>query len=129
MTIGERIRQIRTAGGCTLKQFADRIGISDSAVSQIENGRSGISDQTIRSVCREFGINETWLRTGEGEMKASVSREQEMAALVASLMSDKPESLRSALITTLLRFDPNGDEWKVLERIYENVSNIKNQGE
>jgi len=129
MTINERIRQIRTAGDFTMRQFAERIGISDSAVSQIEKGRTGISEQTIRSICREFGISEEWLRTGEGEMKAPLSREQEMAALVRSLMEDSPESFRSALVTTLLRFDPNGPEWEILERIYDGIAKNRNPGE
>lgn len=129
MTINERIRQIRTAGDFTMRQFAERIGISDSAVSQIEKGRTGISEQTIRSICREFGISEEWLRTGEGEMKAPLPREQEMAALVRSLMEDSPESFRSALVTTLLRFDPNGPEWEILERIYDGIAKNRNPGE
>lgn len=125
MSTNDRVRQIRTAGGYTLRQFAEKIGISDSAVSQIEKGKSGVSDQTIRSICREFGVNETWLRTGAGEMKASKSRGEEMAEMVKNLMADSPESFRSALITTLLRFDPNGPEWEVLERIYEGIANAR----
>lgn len=128
MKINDRIRQIRTSGCLTLRQFAERIGISDSAVSQIEKGRTGMSEQTIRSVCREFGVNEVWLRTGAGEMYAAKSREEEMAELVRNLMSDSPESFRSALITTLLRFDPSGPEWEILENIYESVVKIKSPG-
>ena len=125
MTINERIRQLRSSGGYTLRQFADRIGISDSAVSQIEKGRTGISDQTIRSICREFGVNEIWLRTGAGEMNAAKSREEEMAELVKRLMSDSPDSFRSALVTTLLRFDPDSPEWTILERIYDGIAQTR----
>lgn len=122
MPVNDRILEIRKREGLTLKQFAEKIGISDSAVSQMEKGKSGISDQTIRSICREFGVNETWLRTGVGEMTAPRSREEEMAALIKSLMADRPESFRSSLITTLLRFDPDGPEWEILERIYNGIA-------
>lgn len=122
MTINDRVRKIRADEGFTLRQFAERIGISDSAVSQIEKGKSGVSDQTIRSICREFGVNETWLRTGFGEPRVSQYREQEMAALFKDLMADRPESFRRALVSALLRFDPNGDEWEILEKIYDSVA-------
>ena len=67
-------------------------------------------------------MNETWLCTGAGDPKTAKSREQEMAELVKSLMADNPESFRSRLVTALLRFDPNGPEWEVLERIYESIA-------
>ena len=51
-----------------MEEFGAVIGMGKSAVSRIENGVNGTTDQTIRSICREFGVNETWLRTGEGEM-------------------------------------------------------------
>lgn len=122
MTINERVRQIRTAEQKTMRQFAAMIGISDAAVSQIENGKTGISDQTIRSICREFGIREEWLREGIEPMCAPAGREEEMARLVRRLMADQPDSFKSALITTLLRFDPDGPEWEILERIYTNIA-------
>ncbi len=80
-------------------------------------------------MAERFGTNETWLRTGVGDMTAGRSREQEMAALVKSLMADSPESFRSAIVTTLLRFDPNRPEWEVLERIYDKIANAKNTAE
>jgi transcriptional regulator with XRE-family HTH domain len=129
MSIGVRIKEIRNTAGLTLKQFAEKIGISDSAISQMEKEKSGVSDQTIKSICREFHVNETWLRTGAGVRNASSSRAQEMAELVQSLMSDSPESFRSALVTTLLRFDPDGPEWEILERIYDGIANARNPGE
>ena len=52
-----------------------------------------------------------------------------MAALIRQLMADRPESFRSALITTLLRFDPDGPEWALLENIYKKVSAEIKEGE
>ncbi len=76
------------------------------------------SDRKNSDMCRIYGLNETWLRTGEGEMRVPVSRSEELGGLVRSLMSERPESFRSALITALLKFDPSGDEWQVLEKIF-----------
>ena len=63
-----RIKALRKAEGLTLEKFGERIGITASSCSTIESGKSNPSEQTIRAICREFGVNEIWLRTGAGEM-------------------------------------------------------------
>lgn len=68
MEVGERIKLVRKEKGLSLEEFGSKICMGKSAVSRIENGINGTTDQTIRSICREFGVNERWLRTGEGEM-------------------------------------------------------------
>lgn len=68
MTIGERIKILRKEKNLSMEDFGAVIGMGKSAVSRIENGVNGTTDQTIRSICREFGVNEHWLRTGEGRM-------------------------------------------------------------
>lgn len=117
-----RIKEIRKTTGLSQAAFGEAVGVSFSAEQKWELGISVPSDAAIMNICRKFNVNEAWLRTGEGEMKAPISREQEMAELVGSLMEDSPESLRSALVTTLLRFDPGGPEWALLERIFNDVS-------
>ena len=64
----ERIRELRKHLNMTMDEFGARIGLSKAAISLIESGRNGARDQTIFAICREFGVNEQWLRTGEGEM-------------------------------------------------------------
>ena len=71
MTIGERIKKIRKEAGLTLDKFGERIGLKKASLSQIENGRNGASDQTIKMIAREFCVSEDWLRTGEGEMRTA----------------------------------------------------------
>lgn len=66
MTQGERVNVVRKAKGMTMEQFGERIGIQKSAVSKIEKDRVNLSDQTAKSICREFNVNEDWLRTGAG---------------------------------------------------------------
>lgn len=117
-----RIKRIRAEMGLTQSAFGEKIGLSQNFIWMLETGQRVPSDRTIRDICREFGVSETWLRTGAGEMKADTTREEEMGALLGSLLADRPESFRSALITALLRFDPDGPEWEVLERIYRNIA-------
>lgn len=125
-----RIRDIRKSAGLNQTDFGKKVGVSISAVQKWESGENIVSDAVIKLICREFAVNETWLRTGEGEMRQAPTREAEMAALIRQLMADRPESFRSALITTLLRFDPDGPEWALLENIYKKVSaEIKSENE
>lgn len=120
--MNERIKQVRKEAGLTLEKFGERIGITASSCSTIESGKSNPSTQTVLMICREFGVNETWLRTGVGEAYAPPSRAEELGRLVKSLMADRPEAFRARLITALLRFDPDGPEWQVLENIYDSVA-------
>ena len=66
--MNERIKELRLSLGLTLDAFGERIGIGKSSVSKIEKGINGTTDQTIKSICREFNVNEEWLRTGQGTM-------------------------------------------------------------
>ena len=116
-----RIKEIRKFSGLNQTEFGARIGVAPNTVSGYESGSREASDAIIKSICREFGVSETWLRTGAGEMKADTSREEEMGQLLGELLADRPKSFRSALITTLLRFRPDGPEWDVLERIYKEL--------
>ena len=117
MHLNKRIAKIREANKLTQAEFGERIKVSQNYVWMLESGRRTPADRTIDDICRVFNVNEQWLRTGEGDMTAPASREQELSRYVGQLLADRPESIRSALITTLMRFDPAGPEWAVLERI------------
>jgi transcriptional regulator with XRE-family HTH domain len=116
-----RIKELRKSLGMNQTEFGKKLGVTTSAISGYELGTIVPSTAIILSICREFGVSETWLRTGEGEMFPSRSREEELGRLVADLFADSPATFRSALITTLLRFDPAGPEWAVLEAITKNL--------
>ena len=62
--MNERIKTIRINAGLTQQQFADRIKVKRNTVATYEMGRSIPSDSAIALICREFGINEEWLRNG-----------------------------------------------------------------
>lgn len=62
----ERIKLIRKRKNLSQEEFGSQIGITRSSVSLLESGRNSPSEQTIMLICKEFGVNEVWLRTGEG---------------------------------------------------------------
>ena len=64
----ERIRQVRKHFGLTLDQFGERIGLKKSVLSRMENGYSMPQEQTLRLICRVFGVSYAWLKDGVGEM-------------------------------------------------------------
>ena len=66
--MNNRIKEVREYFKLSQGAFGQRIGLAKSGISRIENGRNGTTDQTIKSICREFGVSEEWLRTGEGSM-------------------------------------------------------------
>lgn len=69
--IGSRIKEIRNYLECTQNLFANRLGISRSHISNIENGKENPSSSLVRLISAMFHINEDWIWTGEGQMKVN----------------------------------------------------------
>lgn len=66
--MNERIKELRKALGLSGEKFGEPLGIKRAAVSNIENGRSNLAEQSIIAISSIYNVNENWLRTGEGEM-------------------------------------------------------------
>lgn len=129
MSVASRTKELRKALGLTQQQFADRLHITRGAVSNWDFGRSDPSDSAISLICREFNVREAWLRDGTGEMLEIKPRAEELGELVRKLLADRPESFRSRLITSLLRFEPDSPEWQILENIYNSIAAEKESRE
>lgn len=68
MTRGERVRMARKTLGLTLEKFGAKIGLKKSSLSQVETGVNDLTESNIKAICREFNIDEKWLRDGVGSM-------------------------------------------------------------
>ena len=112
MTENERVREIRKAKGLTMRQFGEKIGVVGSTISDIENGRRSLNRQNLLAICREFRVNEDWLRTGEGSMFVESNEDEEIAKFLGDILSDQPD-FRRRLISVLSRMTQ--DEWELLE--------------
>lgn len=66
--MNDRIKLLRKALNLSQKDFATKIGLTDTAISKLEKGIRNMSDQTIKSICREFNVNYAWLTEGLGDM-------------------------------------------------------------
>lgn len=107
----------------TKTAFAEKLNITQAYVSALCGGKKTPSDRTIIDICREFDVNEYWLRTGEGEMFIQKSRGDEIAAFVGDILRDDSD-FRQKFISVLARMTT--DEWKLLERkVLELAEEIK----
>lgn len=88
MTQGERVRKIRKKQGLTLEEFGKRLGVTKVAISNIENGNRNLTEQMLKSICREFNVSDKYLRSGLGNMFISLSEDEEAASLVSDLLED-----------------------------------------
>lgn len=129
MSVGSRIKELRNSLDLTQQKFADRLGIQRGIIGKYEVDVSAPSDAVISLICREFNVREAWLRDGTGDMLEVKPRAEELGELVRKLLADRPESFRSRLITSLLRFEPNSPEWQILENIYNSIAAEKESRE
>lgn len=111
--MNERIKELRKTLGLTLDKFGERIGVSRSAMGNIENGVRGVTDQMFKSICREFNVREEWLRTGEEPMFIPISRDEEIAAFVNSIQQGCTDSFKKRFIKVLASLDES--DWKFIE--------------
>ncbi|HMM32119.1 MAG TPA: helix-turn-helix transcriptional regulator [Clostridia bacterium] len=118
--INQRIAACIAASKLTKTEFADRINVSQSFVSRLASGDKTPSDRTIADICREFDVNEHWLRTGEGEMFIKKSRDLEIAAFMGNVLKGEPD-FRRRFIAVLSRM--SADEWQLLERKIKEIAN------
>ena len=114
MTIGERIKCVRTEKGYTQQKFADALGLKRNTVGGYEIGTVVPSERTILDICDKFHVNEDWLRYGEGEMFVARTREDEIASFMGDLL-DGPDNFKKRLIAVLANLEE--DDWELLEEM------------
>lgn len=112
-TINERINEVVLRSGLSKTAFAKRINVSQQYISKLVIEGTP-SDRTISDICREFGVNELWLRHGEegGEMFLPRSRKDEIAAYMGKLLGGQRTELEEELIKFMAETDV--EQWKLL---------------
>ena len=119
----DRIRQLRKDLGLNQTDFGDKIGVKQGSIAAYENGLRTPIDAVITSICREFGVNEEWLRNGTGEMYVKLSKDQELAAFVAQVYREDENSFIRRLLSVLSSLSE--DEWSLLADIAEKIAKEK----
>ena len=80
----ENFKILRKSLRLTQREFAEKLNLSQNFIAQIESGSKIPSDRTIADICRVFSVNESWLRSGSGQMFDLT--EDRTAAIVADLL-------------------------------------------
>lgn len=93
--IKDRIKIIRKEAGLTQAEFADKIHLSQNFIAQIETGKKNTSERTVLDICREFGINEHWLRTGEGNPQKETS--EDFGEICGEIAKNDPKAKEAIL--------------------------------
>ena len=66
--MNERLNLLRKTLNISQEEFGKRLGVTGASISRLEKGERNITEQMIKSICREFNVDYIWLTTGEGEM-------------------------------------------------------------
>lgn len=121
--LNKRISYLIEQLGIKKTTFAERINVSQPYISQLCSGASKPSDRTIFDICREFNVNEEWLRTGQGEMFKPLSRSEVIAGFAGELLKTEEDSFKRQLIELLAELDES--EWEMLERLAKKLTEKK----
>ena len=113
----DRVKKVRAESGLNQSEFGKKISISRSAVWKIENGENTPSEQTIKLICKEFGISYLWLTEGIEPMKESLDTDS--MSRIDDIMTGENEFAKNLF----KEFAKLGDsEWELLERIIKNLA-------
>lgn len=128
--VGDRIKALREKLGNDGKkmsqtEFGKRIGLSQNAVANVENGNNGASESAILNIVREFHVNETWLRTSEGEMFRPMTRTNEISAFVGKALK-ADDDIKQRVIWALSQLDES--DWATINKIIDLIADKKEKG-
>lgn len=125
MEISHRVKYLRKD---VLKinqdDFSKKIGLSRSNIANIETGRVKLTDRTISDICREFNINEHWLRIGKGEMELTMDSDEEFMYLVGQFSAENDE-YKKRIIRAMLSIEDR-ESWELITKMVEKLSSLEN---
>lgn len=121
LNIGERIEILRKDLSMSRRVFGERLCVSESVIVNIEYDRLKRPDQKeslYKLICKEFNVNEEWLRTGNGEMFVPLTRNQLITDFTSNLIKED-ETFKKRLVEALAKLDES--DWEVLEKLTESL--------
>lgn len=118
--MNERIKKIRNTLGLTQQEFADRIKVKRNTVATYEMGRSVPSDSAIALICKEFSVNEEWLRNGTGDMFLTETKDDMISKMLDDVIKADESDFKRRLISALSKLDDDG--WDNLEKLVDYIT-------
>ena len=117
MTQGERIKEIRKTLGLTLEKFGEKLGVTKTAISRIEKGERGLTEQMTKSICREFNVDYIWLTTEQGKM--FVENDNEFRKKIDRIMTSEDDT-RKILFKSLV--DASDNDIAAIKQFIKNTA-------
>lgn len=117
--MNQRIKKIRKDFGLTQEEFGKRLGVKRNTVATYEMGRGEPINAIISLICKEFGVNEEWLREGKGNPYKSRTKNQEIQEFANNLMEDMDESFKKKFILALSKL--NESDWMTLQKLIDEM--------
>lgn len=116
--MNERIKLLRAALGLSQEDFGRPLGVKRSSICLIESGDRNVSNQILVAICREYNVNETWLRTGSGAMFNELTRAELAARIVGNALNTENEFILNTFIA-LGQLTPA--EWQVIKKFVDSI--------
>lgn len=113
----ERIILLRKLLGLTQEKFAERLGIKRTAISNYEVGRNKPVDSVVMLICKEFTVNEDWLRNGKGSIFIQQTKSKEIVDFLGELIPNADFRKRFIIAVSKLSID----EWKVIANLIDEM--------
>lgn len=110
----DRIKKLRKELDLTQQKFADRLGVQRNTIAMYEMGKNVPSEAIILSICREFNVNEIWLRDGTGEMFMELDVEDQLMAWAGKVLGGQDSKFKKRFVTMLMSLSDS--EWEFLEK-------------
>lgn len=123
--MNERIRKLRKHLDMTQREFGERLGIKGNTIANYELGRNEPIDAVISLICREFNVNEEWLRTGTGEMFVEMDKEDMLFEWAGRVLGSRSNSFKKNFVKMLMSLTE--DEWELLERKAKELVNYEEE--
>lgn len=129
--MNERIKELRKALGLTLEKFGTQLGVGKTAISSIEHGVNNVTEQMIKSICREFNVDYIWLTTGKGEMFRQTTPEDEVLVYVSQLIDEKDNPFFNIILETMHTYNQLNPENRKIISSYckELLQNLQSKKE
>lgn len=116
MTVNERIRNLRKEIKLSQEDFGGRLGVTKASISRLEAGINNVTEQMIKSVCREYNVNYAWLKEGIGEM--FISSDDSVANRIDDLLAGENETAK-ALFRAFAVLDDA--DWLTVKKIIDEL--------
>lgn len=91
--IGQRIKSTRIHHKLTQAQLAEALNISVNFLSEVENGKKGLSQETICKICNYFDISADYILFGKEEHLTG----QNIIEIADSLSNEELETITEYL--------------------------------